>query len=122
MQISNAGRAVTAAGGLIGALGVIAAAAASHGADSRNFSAIASICLSHGPLLVALGLFGISGRWFGAAAWVLIVGTVLFAGDLLVLEKLGHSLFPLAAPIGGTAMIAGWILLSLAAVLSRSLQ
>ena len=119
MHISNEDRAVTAAGGLIGALGVIAAAAASHGAESRNFGAIATICLSHGPLLVALGLVGVSGRWFGAAAWVLIVGTMLFAGDLLVLEKLGHSLFPLAAPIGGVVMIAGWILLSVAAIFSR---
>lgn len=122
MQISSAGRAVTAAGGLVGAVGLIAAAAASHGGESRNFAAIASICLSHGPLLVALGLFGIVGRWFGAAAWVLIVGTVLFAGDLLVLEKFGHSLFPMAAPIGGTAMIAGWVLLSLAALFWRSPQ
>ncbi|MEO5806975.1 DUF423 domain-containing protein [Devosia sp.] len=118
MQLSRISRAVIGLGGGVGALGVVAAAAGSHGVESRNYSSIAAICLSHGPLLVALGLYGLRNRWFTAATAMLALGTTLFAGDLLVLQQWGSSPFALAAPIGGTAMILGWLLIIVAAVMT----
>lgn len=111
-------RLILAAGGLIGATGVMAAAASSHGGEARNLLAIAAICLSHGPALLALGLAG-RGRILEIAAILLGVGTVVFAGDLGMREWLGHGLFPGAAPIGGIGMIAGWIAIVLAAAMGE---
>ena len=101
--------------GLIGASGVAAAAGASHG-ESRNLSAMAMIFLAHAPVLVALALHG-RGRAILVAASVLAVGTLVFGGDLALRQWLGHGLFPGAAPLGGGAMILGWLGLSLAGVL-----
>lgn len=93
--------------GLVGGSGVAAAAAASHMAESRNLAAIAAICLSHGPALLALGLYGRSG-FLTLAGWVLAAGTMVFAGDLGLREWAGHGLFPGAAPLGGAGMLLGW--------------
>jgi uncharacterized membrane protein YgdD (TMEM256/DUF423 family) len=112
-----AGRIILIAAGLIGAVGVMAAAAASHG-QSRNLAAIAAICLAHGPALLALGLMG-RGRVLMTAGLVLVLGTAFFAGDLIVREWLGHGLFVGAAPIGGGAMILGWLGIALGGALRR---
>lgn len=101
------------AAGLVGACGVAAAAAASHMADTRNLAAIAAICLSHGPALLALGLYGRS-RFLLVAGYLLAAGTIVFAGDLALREWLGHGLFPGAAPLGGAAMMLGWLSLCMA--------
>jgi uncharacterized membrane protein YgdD (TMEM256/DUF423 family) len=45
-----------------------------------------------------------------------IVATALFAGDLTMRQYAGHSLFPMAAPSGGTLMIASWLVLAVAAM------
>jgi uncharacterized membrane protein YgdD (TMEM256/DUF423 family) len=37
------------------------------------------------------------------------VGTLLFSGDLVTLRFAGSSLFPMAAPTGGFAMMFGWL-------------
>lgn len=94
--------------GLIGAAGVAAAAAASHGGESRNLAAISAVFLAHAPALIALGLFG-KGRILQGAAVGLVVGTVLFGADLGMREFAGHSLFSGAAPTGGGLMILSWI-------------
>jgi uncharacterized membrane protein YgdD (TMEM256/DUF423 family) len=41
----------------------------------------------------------------------------LFAGDLTMRAFTGAGLFPLAAPSGGIAMIAGWAMVALAALM-----
>ncbi|WIY51703.1 DUF423 domain-containing protein [Devosia sp. YIM 151766] len=99
--------------GLAGAVGVAAAAAASHMAESRNLAAIAAICLSHGPALLALGLHGRT-RPLLVAGCVLAVGTLLFAGDLAMREWAGRGLFTGAAPLGGAVMMLGWLGLAIA--------
>lgn len=114
-NITTSTRLTLAVAGLIGAAGVMAAAGASHGEGSRNLSAIAAICLSHGPALLALGLTG-RGRVLRLAAGLLGLGTLIFAGDLGVREWLGHGLFPGAAPLGGGGMILGWIAIVVAAL------
>ena len=112
-----AGRIILIAAGLIGAVGVMAAAAASHG-ESRNLAAMAAICLAHGPALLALGLMG-RGRVLMTAGLVLVLGTAIFAGDLSMREWLGNGLFAGAAPIGGGAMILGWLGIALGGALRR---
>ncbi len=112
-------RVVLAAAGVFGAVGVMAAAGASHGGEQRNLSAIAAIGLAHGPALLALVLAG-RGRVLGIAAALLAVGTAVFIGDLGVREWLGHGLFPGAAPIGGVGMIGGWLAIVVAALTWRA--
>jgi uncharacterized membrane protein YgdD (TMEM256/DUF423 family) len=109
-------RLTLAAAGLIGAAGVMAAAAASHGGDSRNLAAIAAIGLAHGPALLALALAG-RGRVLGIAAALLAAGTIIFAVDLGLREWLGQGMFPGAAPLGGVGMIGGWLAIVVAALL-----
>ncbi|KKC35573.1 hypothetical protein WH87_16110 [Devosia epidermidihirudinis] len=109
------------AAGIIGAAGVMAAAGASHGEASRNLSAVATICLAHGPALLALGLAG-RGRILRFAAVSLGLGTLVFAGDLGVREWLGHGLFPGAAPLGGGGMILGWAAIVAAGAFARTVR
>lgn len=106
-------RLLIVAAGLAGAVGVMAAATASHAGESRNLAAIATVCLAHGPALLALGLLG-RGQILRTAGLVLAAGTLLFAADLGVREWLGHGLFPGAAPLGGVAMMLGWLAIAVA--------
>ncbi|MCP8883608.1 DUF423 domain-containing protein [Devosia sp. XJ19-1] len=104
--------------GLLGAAGVAAAAGASHG-ESRNLSAIATIFLAHAPALLALAMLG-KGRVLSVASLVLALGAMVFGGDLALREWAGHGLFPGAAPLGGGAMILGWLGVAIAGVAGKS--
>ncbi|KRA45495.1 DUF423 domain-containing protein [Devosia sp. Root635] len=112
-------RLTLAAAGLIGGAGVMAAAAASHGGEARNFGAIAAIGLAHGPALLALALAG-RGRVLAIAAALLAVGTIIFVGDLFLRQWLGQGMLPGAAPLGGIGMIGGWLAIVVAALLPGS--
>jgi uncharacterized membrane protein YgdD (TMEM256/DUF423 family) len=48
-----------------------------------------------------------------------VVSTALFAGDLTLRHYVGHSLFPMAAPTGGTLLVASWLVLAVAAAWPR---
>lgn len=103
--------------GLIGAAGVAAASAAAHG-ESRNLGAIATIFLAHGPALLAVALAG-RGRLLSAAGAVLSLGTILFGADLAMREWGGGALFPGAAPLGGLAMLLGWLGMAATALVGK---
>ncbi|WP_367210620.1 DUF423 domain-containing protein, partial [Mesorhizobium sp.] len=45
----------------------------------------------------------------------LLVGLLLFSGDLLARDFLGSRLFPMSAPIGGTLLIVGWLAIAISA-------
>lgn len=103
--------------GFVGASGVMLAAAASHGADARLLGSASTMCLAHAPVLLALYLGDQRIRTANLAALVLAFGTLLFCGDLLS-RHFGHaSLFPMAAPAGGLAMIVGWLIIAAGAFL-----
>jgi uncharacterized membrane protein YgdD (TMEM256/DUF423 family) len=53
------------------------------------------------------------------AAFGFVIAATLFAGDLTVRQYAGHSLFPYAAPTGGTLMIVSWLAVTLAAVVPK---
>ncbi len=103
--------------GLCGALGVAAAARASHAGDD-NLGIAANFLLLHAPVLIGLSLLAAS-RVAVAAGVVLLVGLLLFAGDLASRSLLGGPLFPLAAPLGGGGLIVGWLLVALAGLARR---
>lgn len=102
---------------LFGAAGVALAALGSHSADT-NVAIAASFLQLNAAALVALSLLP-AGRLFRLGPWVLAVGTLLFAGDLVARSQLGAALFPLAAPLGGGAMILAWLLVAAGALVTR---
>lgn len=99
--------------GLMGAAGVVFAALASHTYAGTSLSVAATMLSLHAPAVIAVAV----GRKAGVlhdlaariAAWALVAGTVLFCGDLAMRVFMGAGLFPMAAPIGGSLMIAAWI-------------
>lgn len=108
---------VIAVAGIIGAVGVAMAAAAAHAAEARLLAAASAICLANAPALLALGLAGRRLRLGVLSTALLALGTVLFVGDLGLRVFAGQRLFPMAAPIGGSAMIAAWLIIALSALL-----
>ncbi|MBY5855289.1 DUF423 domain-containing protein [Rhizobium ruizarguesonis] len=103
--------------GLFGVAGVALAALAAHGGGEANLAASASaMCLAHAPALLALALGNARFRTAWLAGFLMIVGTLLFAGDLVTLRFTGSSLFPYAAPTGGWAMMLGWLAVAAGAV------
>lgn len=96
-----------ALGGLAGALGVGLSAMAAH-RGGLNLGIAANILMIHAPALLALSLM--AGRRLAViGAGLLAFGLVFFAGDLMAREFLGGRLFPFAAPLGGSALILGWL-------------
>jgi uncharacterized membrane protein YgdD (TMEM256/DUF423 family) len=53
------------------------------------------------------------------AAFGFVVAAALFATDLTLRQFADHSLFPMAAPTGGTLLILSWLLLAVAAAWPR---
>lgn len=120
MGMSGPSRSIVAVGGLLGAAGITLAAAASHGANGAILSSAALVCLANGPALLALAALGSAIRLAATAAWVIAAGTVLFAADIVLRSYAAQGLFPMAAPAGGLTMIAGWLLVAVAAFLRRN--
>jgi len=116
-------RAVAALAGVMGAGGVALAAMAAHLPDAARLGTASSMLLFHAA--AALGATALSERHIlhprGGllAASGFVAGTVVFAGDLTLRQFTGHSLLPMAAPSGGTLLIASWLLLALAAIWPR---
>jgi uncharacterized membrane protein YgdD (TMEM256/DUF423 family) len=110
---------------LMGAAGVILAAAAAHQADATHLAPASSMLLFHASaVLGALALAErgmIHGRIGILAAAGFVVAASLFAGDLTLRQYAGHALFPMAAPTGGTLLIASWLLLALSAAWPRKM-
>jgi uncharacterized membrane protein YgdD (TMEM256/DUF423 family) len=104
---------------LMGADGVILAAATAHQADATRLAAASSMLLFHATAVlasVALAGRGIVHIRIGlAAAFGFVIAASLFAGDLTLRQYAGHGLFPMAAPTGGTLLIASWLALAVAA-------
>jgi uncharacterized membrane protein YgdD (TMEM256/DUF423 family) len=116
-------RALIALAGLMGAAGVVLAAASAHLADAERLGAASSMLLFHAaavPGVVALAERGTLQPGVAlAAAFGFVVAVALFAGDLTLRQYAAHSLFPFAAPAGGTLLIASWLMLALSALWPR---
>jgi uncharacterized membrane protein YgdD (TMEM256/DUF423 family) len=108
---------------LAGGGGVALSAAAAHAAGGANLETAARFLMIHAAaILAALALCAnglvhpTTGR---LAAWVLLLGVALFAGDLSWRALRSAALFPMAAPAGGIAIMIGWFLLALSALIPR---
>jgi uncharacterized membrane protein YgdD (TMEM256/DUF423 family) len=102
--------------GLMGAAGVALAALGAHGTNFPHLASASSMLLFHAPATLAAVLLInrhlVRGGLAIAAAFGLASGAALFATDLAMRDLAGHSLFSMAAPTGGTLLIASWVALA----------
>lgn len=111
---------------LLAALGVGIGAFGAHGLRT-HFEANPTLeptfqTASQYHLIHALGLFIAvwvasrwPGRWATWGAWLLLAGVILFSGSLYVLSIFNVRVMGALAPMGGTALILGWLCLGVAA-------
>ncbi|WP_315837074.1 DUF423 domain-containing protein [Bradyrhizobium prioriisuperbiae] len=113
-------RALVVVAGLFGAAGVVLAALSAHQPDATRLGSASTMLLFHATVIIGTVLLierGLVQRVVGLlAAAGFVVGAGLFSGDLVLRQFAGHSLFPMAAPTGGTLLIVGWLVLAVAAV------
>jgi len=106
--------------GLMGAAGVVLAAAGAHGKPGAGLDSAGYLLLIHAAAVIAATLAaraGLASRPVGlVAAGGFIVGASLFAADVAARAWLGSRLFPFAAPAGGTILIFAWLVLAVAAL------
>jgi uncharacterized membrane protein YgdD (TMEM256/DUF423 family) len=107
----------------MGAAGVALAAASAHQPDATRLASASSMLLFHASAVLATVLLAersvIHMRLGLAAALGFVIAAALFAGDLTLRQYAGHSLFPMAAPTGGTLLILSWLMLAVAALWPR---
>lgn len=106
--------------GLMGAGGIVLAAAGAHAAPGAGLDSAASMLLFHacavlgGIAILQQGLVWRPLMLVVLAAWVL--GGMLFSGDVALRAFTGHRLFAMAAPSGGIILIIAWLALVAAVV------
>lgn len=122
--MNGAARVLIAAGAIVLAAGVAMGAVASHAAgraphpDAARLLQIAVLYqLVHGIALVLAGVIAQfrTSRWLVMSGAAFALGLACFCGSLYWLAYTGVSPGPLA-PVGGSAFIAGWILLAIHAI------
>lgn len=118
--MSGASRLLVGLAAIMGACGVMLAAAAAHQPDATRLAAASSMLLFHASAVVAAIAVAdraiIQAKLGVAAAAGFVIATSLFAGDLALRQYAGHGLFPMAAPSGGTLLILSWLVLAVAAM------
>lgn len=111
---------LVALAGLMGAAGVVLAAAGAHGKPGAGLDSAGYLLLLHASAViagVAAVRAGLAVRPLGVIAlWGFVLGATLFAADVATRAYLGHRLFPFAAPTGGTIQIVSWLVLAAAAL------
>ena len=111
-------------GALSGFIAVGAGAFGAHGLKARLspdllavFETAARYQMFHALALLAAAWA--IGRWTGraavAAGWCFVGGTLIFSGSLYLLALSGVRAFGAITPVGGVLLLAGWLLLALAA-------
>ncbi|MFF8802210.1 MULTISPECIES: DUF423 domain-containing protein [unclassified Methylobacterium] len=119
--MSGLDRILAALAAVAGGLGVAASAAAAHTSGGETLRTAAQFLLFHAPAILALTGLAAAGLTRGAltrlAAAALLIGLVLFSGDLALRALTGTPLFPMAAPSGGVVLMAGWLLAAIAVLI-----
>lgn len=112
------------AGALLGFTAVAAGAFGAHALAGRLdpdalsvFETAARYHAIHALALLALG--AATARWpdplWGIAGWLFVAGVAVFSGSLYALALSGASWLGAVTPLGGLAMLAGWIAAAAAA-------
>ena len=120
---TGAYRGWVALGGLAGLLAVAAAAGAAHlpvqAGEARALASAVQMQGWHALALLACGLWGARGGWLAhAAGAAFALGTLLFCGTVYA-GALGGPRLGLLAPVGGSLLMLGWLLLGLSAIRRR---
>ena len=108
-------------GALCGCVGVALGAFAAHGLKSRlapellaTFEIGVRYQMYHAFALLAVGWA--QTRWPGtvldASGWLFVAGTLLFSGSLYALSLTGEKWLGAIAPVGGLALLGGWLFLA----------
>ncbi|MBB4092979.1 DUF423 domain-containing protein [Ochrobactrum pecoris] len=105
--------------GLCGALAIAAYAGAAHGGEN-HLGNIAPLLLGHAPAFLVLSLIVPFSRTAYLGGALLVIGLALFCGDLFMRDMTSDRIFPMAAPIGGSLMILGWLAVAVAGWFSRT--
>ena len=111
-------------GAVAGLTGVAAGAFGAHALRHRLATDLLEIYetavryqLIHALALLAAGWA--SGRWPGAAStaagWLFVAGMLVFSGSLYILALSGARWLGAVTPLGGLALLGGWLCLILAA-------
>lgn len=111
---------------ILGIGGVAAAAYGAHGsADARLANAVALVCLGHAPVLVSIALVirndgqPEGNRLLRLGGWMIALGALVFSADLGLRMSGASRLFANAAPAGGIAMMAGWLVTGVSGMMAR---
>lgn len=113
-------------GALNGLVAVIAGALGSHAfvmtqSGHETFKTAADYQMWHGLALVAVSLWQkhLPGRSLQVVAWLFLLGTAMFCIPLYLIGITEDRSFAPLAPIGGTFLIGGWLVLAVRALMSR---
>jgi len=112
--------------GVAGAAGVALAAVAAHKVESPALATAAMMLTIHAAAavgIVALAMRTGREKLWQAAAVLMLAAASLFSGDIALHTLSGTHVFPMAAPTGGSLLIASWLIvagLAIAAWLTRS--
>ncbi len=99
---------ILALAGLAGAAGVALAAVAAHKVDSPALATAATMLMIHATAVIGLLALTRSRAWL-AAAGLMLAAASLFSGDIALHTLADTHIFPMAAPIGGSLLIASWL-------------
>ncbi|WP_111657700.1 DUF423 domain-containing protein [Isoalcanivorax indicus] len=108
-------------GALNAALAVVCGAFGAHGLKARVEASLletwATASEYHFFHALALLLVGVLAKQFGAAGivtagWILLAGMLVFSGSLYLLVLSGQRWLGAITPLGGTALIMGWVWLA----------
>ena len=106
----------TACSGVLGGAGVIVAAAGTHLAGGDLARIAADFLMIHAAVILAASVLAALRQGtdvlLGWALGFLTVGSVLFSGELALASLAGLRPIPLAAPVGGSCLILGWLALT----------
>lgn len=112
------------AGAVLGGLAVALGAFGAHALSSRIgpealgwWRTAVEYEMWHALAVVGLGLSGL--RWARLPAWLFVAGTVVFSATLYAMALGAPRFLGAITPLGGLAMIAGWVVLAVRAARSR---
>ena len=113
-----------ASGAFLAMLGVALGAFGSHGLRGRVDADLIRVFetgvryqMYHALAILFVGLGQrvlTGGKWLSLAPWLFLVGIVIFSGSLYLLVLLDKRWLGAITPLGGLALIAGWIALLIA--------
>lgn len=105
--------------GLFGTAGVAAAAAGAHAFSDPALTTAAYFLMIGACAVAATAALGAargpSWSFSDVSGGLIALGTLLFSGALAGRVVWNFVLFPMAAPAGGTILMAGWLVLALSA-------